>query len=438
MQNPRFRILAVEPDSACAESLKRLISDRVNAEVIVAPSAEAAVGALVSQVPDIVLVSALLPSAGEEQVMSQLKRLDAGAKVPVLTIPPAVERAKPPEPSNGRLRFLVRSRLGFIFRKRRTATPIIATYDRGVLGDRIVEALKQSRVAKPERHQVAKGSADTSLMVVERPTLWEASAYWRSGSDLSVSRLIQPRTRSPRAHRLTPDELPWSSNLIMPNGVEVRLINVSKSGILVESPIKFAPDSPTEFHLRGPNASLVVPARFIRSEVSTVDALGVRYRAAAIFGTKVELFPATQRLTPLGAAPQTLAELLARVTAELNEGGAPDIIRTTFEQGLRELVPACDIKLRHTPAGSLDGCDSIYFTVPTSGTEGAVLQATFDPEYEPVLEEFKLLRAAASVAAVVVQYGGPKSRGSRPGARGRGLKPNVRESLGSATSDVSS
>lgn len=437
MQN--FRILAVEPDSACAESLKRLIDERVSAEIIVAPSAEAAVGALASQVPDIVLISALLPSAGEEQVMWHLKRLDEGAQVSVLTIPPAVERAEPPEPSNGRLGFLFRSRLGFLFRKRRIATPIIATYDRGVLGDRIVEALKQSRVAKPERHvHLAKGSADTSLMVVERPTLWEASAYWRSGSDLSVSRLIQPRTRSPRAHRLRPDELPWSSNLIMPNGVEVRLINVSNSGILVESPIKFAPDSPTEFHLRGPNASLVVPARFIRSEVSTVDALGVRYRAAAIFSAKVELFPATQRPTPVGAAPQMLAELLVRVTAELNEGGSPDIIRTTFEQGLRELVPACDIKLRHTPAGSLDSCGSIYFTVPTSGTEGAVLQATFDPEYEPVLEEFKLLRAAASVAAVVVQYGGPKSRGSRPGARGRGLKPNVRESLGSATSDVSS
>jgi CheY-like chemotaxis protein len=403
MQNPRFRILAVEPDPACAESLKRLISDRVNAEVIVAPSAEAAVGALASQIPDIVLISALLPSAGEEQVMWQLKRLDAGAKVPVLTIPPAVELAEPRQDAGGRL--------GFLFRKRRAAAPIVATYDRGVLGDRIVEALKQSRVVKPERHlHLAKGSADMSLMVLERPTLWEASAHWRSGSDLSVSQLIRPRTRGRRAHRLTPNELPWSSSLIMPNGVEVRLINVSRSGILVESPIKFAPDSPTEFHLKGPEANLVVPARFIRSEVSAVDALGVRYQAAAIFSAKVELFPATQRLTQGGAAPQALAELLVRLTAELNEGGSPDIIRTTFEQGLRQLVPSCDIKLRHTPAGSLDGCDSIYFTVPTSGTEGTVLQATFDPDYEPVLEEFKLLRAAASVAAVVVQYQGSKEQ----------------------------
>ncbi len=159
-----------------------------------------------------------------------------------------------------------------------------------------------------------------------------------------------------------------------------------------------------------------MPARFIRSEVSAVDALGVRYQAAAIFSAKVDLFAATQRPTSIGAAPQALAELLVRVTAELNEGGSPDIIRTTFEQGLRQLVPSCNIKLRHTPAGSLDGCDSIYFTVPTSGTQGTVLQATFDPDYEPALEEFKLLRAAASIAAVVVQY--QASRAPRLEARG--------------------
>ncbi len=403
MPNLRFRILAVEPDPACAESLKRLIGDRVNAEVVIASSAEAAVGALAAQVPDILLISALLPSAGEEQVMWQLKRLDAGAKVPVLTIPPAIERDEPADYPGGRL--------AFFFKKRQVSAPIVPTFDRGVLGDRIVEALKQSRAAKPERQlHLAKGAADDSQALVERPTLWEASAHWRSGTHASISQLVRPRARGRRAHRLSPDELPWSSNLIMPNGVEVRMINVSRSGILVESPIKFAPDSPTEFHLQGPEASVIVPARFIRSEVSAVDALGVRYQAAAVFSTKVELFPAHQRPTSVAGAPQALAELLVRVTDALNEGGSPDLIRRTFEQGLRQLVPSCDLKLRHTPAGSLDGCDSIYFTVPTTGGQATVLQATFDPEYEPALEEFKLLRAAASVAAVVVQYQGGKEQ----------------------------
>jgi hypothetical protein len=399
MTNPRYRVLAVEPDPTCAEGLKRLISDRANAEVVIASSAEEAVNALAAQIPDLLLISALLSATGEEQIMWQLKRLDVAAKVPVLTIPPAVEFDEPGDHSGGPF--------GFLFRKRQTPAPIVARYDRGFLGDRIIEALKQSRAAQPDRQlRLAKGKADEVASLVDRPTLWEASAPWRTGSHAKVAQLVRPRARGRRAHRLTPDELPWSSNLIMPNGVEVRLVNVSRSGILVESPIKFVPDSTTEFHLKGGESSLIVPARFIRSEVSAVDALGVRYQAAAVFSTKVELFPASQHPATVGAAPQALAELLVRVTAELNEGASPDLIRKTFEQGLRRLVPACDIKLRQTPAGSIDGGDSIYFTVPTPSGQSTVLQATFDPEYEPALEEFKLLRAAASVAAVVVQYQG--------------------------------
>ena len=174
MTNPRYRVLAVEPDSTCAESLKRLIGERVSAEVFIAASAEAAVAALAAQVPDIVLISALLPAIGEEQIIWQLKRLDVDAKVPVLTIPPAVEPSSAGDQTSGRL--------GFLFKKRQAPTPVIATYDRGFLGDRIIEALKQSRAALPERHlRLAKGSAAETTE--ERPTLWEATAQWRPGSD---------------------------------------------------------------------------------------------------------------------------------------------------------------------------------------------------------------------------------------------------------------
>jgi hypothetical protein len=92
------------------------------------------------------------------------------------------------------------------------------------------------------------------------------------------------------------------------------------------------------------------------------------------------------------------------MTSELNDSGTAADLRTTFEQGMRQLVPACEIKLRDTPMVSTDGGDSIYFTVPTTMGTGAILQATFDPEYEPALDEFKLLRAAAAVAAVIMQY----------------------------------
>jgi hypothetical protein len=212
-----------------------------------------------------------------------------------------------------------------------------------------------------------------------------------------------PRERGRRAHRLTPADLPWPCTLTTPNGVDLKLLNVSRSGILIESAVKFAPDSSTDLYLSGPESRLVLPARFVRSEVGAVSAQGVRYHAAAVFSRKVDLFARLeepeQRIAP---SPQALAELLVRVTEQLGDGGPASNVRTSFEFGLKQLMPACEIRLRDEIEQPGRGCDSIYFKVPTS--QGAILQATFNPEYEPAIEEFKLLRAAAAVAAVIVEY----------------------------------
>ena len=60
----------------CGEILRQLIEGRTNAEVVVVASPEAAVGALSSKLPHVVLLSALLPPIGEGQVMWQIRRTD--------------------------------------------------------------------------------------------------------------------------------------------------------------------------------------------------------------------------------------------------------------------------------------------------------------------------------------------------------------------------
>jgi len=211
------------------------------------------------------------------------------------------------------------------------------------------------------------------------------------------------RTKRRRAHRLDPGELPWPCAVTTPKGVAVRLLNVSTTGLLFESPLKFTPDSETSLYLSGPDTKLVLPARFVRSEVSSVDALGVKYQTAAMFSHKVKLFAALSKSMANGdPSPQALADLLVRVSTEFGHSGDAAAARHEFESGLRQLVPSCDIALRDSLIRSSNGCDSIYFTVPSP--KGAVLQVTFDPDQEPSLEQFKLLRVAASVASIIVQY----------------------------------
>lgn len=398
MRTPRFRILAVEPDPACGEILKQLIEGRANAEVVVVTSPEAAVGALSSQLPDVLLLSALLPPSGEDQVMWQLRRTDPEHRVPVLMIPPAVDLAEPEAIARR-----------FTLFKRRSSPPRRGTYDPVALGTRIVEALQQSRLAwatSTRDHDLAAEGGSTAGVEAEPET--DAIVHQRTLAAAVPDVLLfspRPRVRSGRAHRLAAAELPWPCSLETRDGTEVDLLNISNSGLLIESSLKFAPQSATEFHLLGPDSTLILPARFVRSSVSAVDTLGVRYQAAAVFSRKVEQFSSLRRATPTSATSvQALAQLLVRVTNEFNDSGMAGDLRTTFEQGMRQVVPGCEIKLRETPMVATDGGDSIYFTVPTTLGTGAILQATFDPEYEPALNEFNLLRAAAAMAAVIVQY----------------------------------
>jgi hypothetical protein len=225
----------------------------------------------------------------------------------------------------------------------------------------------------------------------------------RATPTVASSRSPLPRKQRRRAHRLTPQELPWRCALTTPKGVVVRVLNVSATGVLFESPLKFTPESETSLYLFGPDTKLVLPAHFVRSEVSEVSPIGVKYQTAAAFTQRVELFAALgespAKATP---TPQALAELLVRVTTNLNASGDYAEARADFESGLRQLVPSCEIRLLAAPLQSADAGDSIYFTVPSP--KGAVLQATFDPDHEPSLEEFNLLRAAAAVAAVIVQF----------------------------------
>jgi hypothetical protein len=198
-----------------------------------------------------------------------------------------------------------------------------------------------------------------------------------------------------------------------PAGLEARVLNISRSGMLIESRSKLAPDSVTKLCLCGQDSSLVVRGRILRSEIASVDGRGVKFHMATVFDGTLDLFPEDgdpplrRPVTVQGirqATPQALAELLVRVTKELDRGQDASVVRTIFEQGLRWLVPAHEIKIRSVPISPADQHESVYFTIPDERGSGRVLQVTFALDYEPSAEELKVLRAAATAAGVFLLY----------------------------------
>ena len=170
--------------------------------------------------------------------------------------------------------------------------------------------------------------------------------------------------------------------------------------MLVETSAKFTPGSVMEFELVGPDTTLVVPARFVRSEVAAANALGVKYYAAAVFGKKLQLpglFGAAGGLTP-----KALADLLTHVLTD-QRGGPHTSLRGRFELGLLELVPARQIQITDVPVKPEQGAESICFSVPSPVESRAMLQITFESGYKPHQIEFNFLRAAAALAGVILR-----------------------------------
>ena len=225
-----------------------------------------------------------------------------------------------------------------------------------------------------------------------------------------VSIIRTPVDRSPRAARRNSGEMSWYTSVRLPWGLELRLINISSTGLLLESGCRLEPGRVTELRLCGPKHELVVAANIVRSEVAQVTELGVKYHVAATFERPLE-FPELRpgaRATPPPA--KTLSRLLAQASADLDR--APRTSRrAALERSLRRVVPAREIQIRDEPFTATNASVAMSFsasstTATTGGAGSPVVQALFDRGSEPTEVECKLLRAAAGLAALVFEFDG--------------------------------
>lgn len=209
----------------------------------------------------------------------------------------------------------------------------------------------------------------------------------------------------PRAERREVTEVPWVSTVKLPWGLEVRLLNISSSGLLLESGSKLAPGSVTELKLCGPDTEIAIPACFVRTEVADVTGLGVKYHIAATFDKPLE-FPRPHDVVREIVPPRTMSALLMELAAEL-ASHASFSRRHALERAVREVVAADDVRILTEPFLVPAGADAVSFAVPRRSGSPAVLQARFVQGTVPSELQRKLLRAAAGLAAVVMEFDEP-------------------------------
>jgi CheY-like chemotaxis protein len=372
------RILAIEPDPDRGRLLRQLLRDHLNGDVVLATSADVAIAAMSEQQPDLILTSMLLSASEEQDLVTHLRSTPSARHLPVLTVPAMTDPSTRETRPSGLLAKLLR---------RREPEPWL-TFNTNAVIARIEDALEQSKIAAQ-----AIEDAHMSVEPIDNAPI--------------AARLEPPVVSSgtrKRARRLPKSDVPWLSSLRLSWGQSLRLLNISSSGVLVESGMRLWPGDVAQFQIAGTDLDLVVPARVVRCRVSEVSSLGVKYETAAVFEHPLDALIVSEQAWADTEA--TLDDLVAAVRANAACGIPAAELRTAFETGVLDLVTAGEVRLRDVPVAESDGRESIYFTVPTLDGSPAVLQITFSQNDAPRLEDFEVLTAAAQAAAAVLPLTG--------------------------------
>ena len=391
-------VLAIETDAARTSALRHVFDSYVTADLVIVSSLTEALASIARRIPDLVLTSAFLPPREEAAITAQLKELPGTRHLQIVTIPYFIQQEVP----SG-----ARNVLRFWNRRRSLIDPFC---ELETVARQINEYLAQARLMRMAG-SAERDDAPIHPIVVpirrkpEPAALQDVDACTTRGGSAVGRRAIQAREADRRrAKRKQGGDVPslWSANL--PGAGGVKVVNISSHGVLLETTAKIPSGRTLDLQLVGDGTDVCLSARTTRSEVAAVDALGVRYRVAAVFSRELAIPGIEPRVAPEAVTPGALSELLARVLREIESGAPAASARRTFERGLCRLLTADDVQVRHSAIVPSRGSESFYFTVPGSGTRQAILQAVFPSDAGPSAAEYKLLRAAASLAAVVLEF----------------------------------
>jgi CheY-like chemotaxis protein len=299
------RILAVQTDSAQAARLVHALRERVNAEVVVVSTTDAALSVIDKHVPDVILLHALVPPTEEEYLIAYLRTLRNADHVQIITVPQLTsssdrDRAKPSL---------------FTGLKQRSARIGAVGCDSRLFAADVVGYLRRAYEFQRQIHE---------RRAEEKPL---------EGSDRRAG------------HRWSPREMPWVSSVRLAAGEQAELINVSASGALVRTGVRPALSSLKQldadsrarsglaFKLTS-GAEVCATGRVVRCHVGSVGGDPIQYHVAFRFDESIGLELPT--LMPAGASDTVVSLAVREEPLEARTERVQDVLdhSVTFQNEL--------------------------------------------------------------------------------------------------------
>jgi hypothetical protein len=215
-------VLAIEPDLRQAAIVKRVVKERVQAEIVVVDSRDAAIAAIRTAIPDVLLVSALLSPRDEDDLMAHLRALEGATHLQTHTIPQLASTLGGDNGGRGGL-------LSAFRRKKAESTP--AGCDPDLFADEIRMFVKR---AEEKKREAAEAGTVTSV----RPR---------------IQRPVEAPAAAPKEESAPVAGSSWASPF------EWRPSNASSYVPGPEPPSESAPPALSEPSIANPESSLVIP-----------------------------------------------------------------------------------------------------------------------------------------------------------------------------------
>lgn len=204
-------VLAIESDMRQAAIVKRVIKEKVQADVAVVDSRDAAIEAIRARVPDVLLLSVLLSPRDEQELMAHLRTLDNAEHLQTHSIPQLASSLQPSEDGQGLLKRL---------RRKKGAPAATQGCDPEVFAAEVREYLERAEEKKRERKLFPQRSIVAELKTAQAAgdaapqpaaavgSSWDSPFEWPSGNR-------EPAVSTPASHRPTPQPLiPSSESLV--------------------------------------------------------------------------------------------------------------------------------------------------------------------------------------------------------------------------------
>jgi hypothetical protein len=106
-----------------------------------------------------------------------------------------------------------------------------------------------------------------------------------------------------RAHeRLRASDLRWLRGARIKYGADIRVLDISAGGMLLETSSQLAPDANVVVELIGPESPILVPSRVVRCRTASLGEI-LKYQGACVFKRPLSIPELTRRAGPAQDAP---------------------------------------------------------------------------------------------------------------------------------------